>query len=284
MRFRDRADAGRQLARRLQQERMEAPVVVGLPRGGVPVAAEVARALGAPLDVLVVRKVGCPWQPEFALGAVGEEDAIVLNQSLIASIGLAPDHLARVVRAARGELARRVARYRGIRPAVPVRGRTVVVVDDGLATGVSARAALGVLRRRGAGRVVLAVPVAPPQTVTALRGLTDAVVALEAPRAFLAIGQFYDDFTQTSDEEVIRLLRAGEPAPAIVATTGDDDDPPRACGMEFGPVRLAGAESEPAGHPPRGRGGGTMAHSYVEAFPAASAVSGRPGRDGRPGG
>ena len=206
MRFRDRADAGRQLAWRLQQYRMEAPVVVALPRGGVPVAAEVAHALEAPLDVLVVCKLGCPWQPEAALAALGEAGAIVLNHPLIASIGLPPEVLADVIRTERAELERRLARYRGDRPAVPVAGRTVIVVDDWLATGTSARAAIQVLRRRGAQRIILAVPVAPPQTVRALSGVADEVVALETPRAFLAIGQFYDDFAQTSEQDVTRLL------------------------------------------------------------------------------
>ena len=266
MRFHDRADAGRQLAWRLRQERMEAPVVVGLPRGGVLVAAEVARALGAPLDVLVVRKLGCPWQPELALGALGEDGAIVLNQPLISSIGLPPHDLTDVIRAEAAQLARRLTRYRGARPAVPVQGRTVVVVDDGLATGVRARAAIQVLRRRGARRVVLAVPVAPPETVTALRGVADAVVALGTPRAFLAIGQFYDDFTQISDQEVTRLLGAREPTPAMGGATGDDDAPARASVIELGPVRLArdlATPARPVGMVVFAPGGGSARHSSI---------------------
>jgi putative phosphoribosyl transferase len=245
MRFRDRADAGRQLAWRLQQYRTEAPVVVGLPRGGVPVAAEVARALEAPLDVLVVRKLGCPWQPELAMGAVGEDGALVLNPTLIAGIGLAPHDLAGVIRAERDELERRLAHYRGNRPAVPVAGRTVIVVDDGLATGATARAAIGVLRQRGARRIVLAVPVAPPETVTALGGLADEVVALDTPRAFLAIGQRYDDFGQTSDQEVTRLLETREPAPARITADTDPQDPVRECGIDLGHVQLAGELATP---------------------------------------
>jgi putative phosphoribosyl transferase len=264
MRFRDRADAGRQLAWRLQQYRMEAPVVVGLPRGGVPVAAEVAHALEAPLDVLVVRKLGCPWQPELAMGALGEAGAIVLNHPLIASIGLPPEVLKDVIRTERAELERRLARYRGIRPAVPVQGRTVIVVDDGLATGTSARAAIQVLRRRGASRIVLAVPVAPPGTVRALSGVADEVVALETPRAFLAIGQFYDDFAQTSEQDVTRLLNTPEPAPSMAGTTDDDDDPTRECVIDLGPVQLAGDLATP--HAPVGmvvfaHGSGSGRHS-----------------------
>jgi putative phosphoribosyl transferase len=236
MRFRDRADAGRQLAWRLQQYRMEAPIVVGLARGGVPVAAEAARALGAPLDVLVVGKLPCPWEPELALGAIGEGDAIVLNQPLIAGIGLAPADLKAVIEAERAELERRVARYRGGRPAAPVEGRTVIVVDDGLATGATARAAIKALRRRGARRVVLAVPVAPPQTVRALGGAADQVVALATPTAFLAVGQSYEDFTQISDEDVTRLLGTRWAAPPASDAATAEDDPERACVIELGPV------------------------------------------------
>jgi putative phosphoribosyl transferase len=266
MRFRDRADAGRQLAWRLQQYRMEAPVVVGLARGGVPVAAEVARALEAPLDVLVVRKLGCPWQPELGLGALGEAGAIVLNQPLIASIGLAPADLQDIIGAERTELARRVARYRGNRPAEPVAGRTVIVVDDGLATGATARAAISVLRRRGAQRIVLAVPVAPPDTAKALCGVADQVVALATPRAFLAIGQCYDDFTQTSDQDVTRLLGAPEAAPLPTAAAADTDpqDPARECLIDLGDVQLAGdlaVPSHPVGMVLFAHGSGSGRHS-----------------------
>jgi putative phosphoribosyl transferase len=248
MRFRDRADAGRQLAWRLQQYRMEAPIVVGLARGGVPVAAEVARALGAPLDVLVVGKLPCPWQPELALGAIGEGDAIVLNQPLIAGIGLAPANLQAVIEAERAELERRVARYRGGRPAAPVEGRTVIVVDDGLATGATARAAIKALRRRGARRVVLAVPVAPPQTVRALGGVADQVVALATPTAFLAVGQSYENFPQISDEDVTRLLATRWTAPPASDAATTEDDPERACVIELGPVQLPGDLAVPL-HP-----------------------------------
>jgi predicted phosphoribosyltransferase len=161
------------LAERLLGYRAEDPVVVGLPRGGVPVAAEVARALDAPLDVLVVRKLGCPFQPELGMGAIGEDGAIVLNRELIARLGLGGEEVQQVIERERVELERRLRRYRGERPPEPVSGRTVILVDDGLATGATARAAIQVLRLRGARRVVLAVPVAPPHTAQAFGGVAD---------------------------------------------------------------------------------------------------------------
>jgi putative phosphoribosyl transferase len=220
MRFADRTDAGRQLAGRLQHLPAEGPVVVGLARGGVPVAAEVARALGAPLDVLVVRKLGCPWQPELGVGAIGEGGVAIVNQPLAASLGLTAREIDAVAKREGAELQRRLGRYRAGRPALPVAGRTVVLVDDGLATGSTARAAVRVLRGRGAGRVVVAVPVASRQALRALRRVADEVVVVQAPAWFVAIGQFYADFAQVSDQEVIRLLAASPrgPGPAAVAT------------------------------------------------------------------
>jgi putative phosphoribosyl transferase len=206
MTFRDRVDAGRRLAERLAVHSGESAVVVALPRGGVPVAAEVAKALGAPLDVLVVRKLGCPWQPELGMGAIAEGDITVRNEDLIERIGVDDATIRAVADRERAELDRRVRRYRGDRPPVPVEGRTAILVDDGIATGSTARAAVDVLRRRGASRVVLAVPVAPREAVIALGDVADEVVAVETPRLFMAIGQFYDDFTQTSDDEVATLL------------------------------------------------------------------------------
>lgn len=215
MRFRNRRDAGQQLVRHLRRLAKQRPVVVGLPRGGVPVAHEVARALGAPLDVLVVRKLGCPWQPELGLGAIGEQGTRLLNAELVRRTGVSPEEIEAVARREGEELERRVRRYRGGRAPLDVEGRVVVVVDDGLATGFTARAAIEVMRARGARRVVLAVPVAPADSVAELQETADEVVCVQVPRQFYAIGQFYDDFTQTSDEEVARLLadsRAGEGA------------------------------------------------------------------------
>jgi putative phosphoribosyl transferase len=206
--FRDRREAGELLAQRLRRLRTSDPVVLGLPRGGVPVAAEVARALGAPLDVLVVRKLGCPWQPELAVGAIGEGGIRIVEDRILAEVGLAADELERLTARETRELERRLRRFRGDRPPLDLQGRTVIVVDDGIATGATARAGLEVARRRGAATVVLAVPVAPPVAVRELEKVADEVVCLHQPEAFWAVGQFYADFSQTPDEEVARLLAA----------------------------------------------------------------------------
>ena len=206
MRFANRHDAGRRLAAALTRVSMHDPLVVGLPRGGVPVAFEVARELGAPLDVVLVRKLGCPWHRELGVGALGEGGIQVRNRRLMRSIGVTDEELEEVARRETIELERRHELYRGRREPLEVTDRTVIVVDDGLATGFTARAALEVLRRRGARRLVLAVPVAPPEAVRELSAVADEVVCLHAPAAFGAIGQFYDDFSQTSDEEVAELL------------------------------------------------------------------------------
>lgn len=182
------------------------PVIVAMPRGGVPVAAEVADRLGAPLDVIVVRKIGCPWQPELGIGAVAEGGVRILNEALVAETGVTSHQLEEATNREEAELARRVRRYRGTRPAVPVEDRVVVLVDDGLATGYTARAAVAALRAKGAGRVIIAVPVAPKEGVAAMRRVTDEVVVIETPSWFFAIGEFYQDFSQTSDDEVLTTL------------------------------------------------------------------------------
>ncbi len=204
--FADRRDAGRQLADRLVPYAGLRPIVIAMPRGGVPVAAEVAERLGAPLDIIVVRKIGCPWQPELGIGAIAEGDVRVLNDALIADTGVGPQALEDVTARERAELARRVSQYRGERPALPLEGRVAILVDDGLATGYTARAAIAALRARGAERVILAVPVAPKDSLEALRSLVDEVVVVETPAWFSGIGEFYDDFSQTSNEEVVALL------------------------------------------------------------------------------
>ncbi len=206
MRFDDRLDAGRQLAAAVADRvRGEDVVVLGLPRGGVPVAACLAAALHAPLDVLLVRKVGHPRHPEFAIGAVAEGGVEVHDEA--AQRRLPRAVVADAVGRARHELRERANRYRGVAPPVPVEGRTVVVVDDGLATGATARSALRAVRARRPARLVLAVPVASPRGLQTVRGAADDVVCLGAPADFRAVGNHYRDFSATTDDEVRALLR-----------------------------------------------------------------------------
>jgi len=204
--YADRADAGRQLAERLMTYRGQDVLVLGLPRGGVPVAYEVADALDAPLDVLVVRKLGVPSQPELAFGAIGEDGARVLNERVLQHVLVSGAEIAQVESAQRAELQRRVERYRGGREQLPLRDRVVLIVDDGFATGSTARAACLVARAQGAATVVLAAPIGSADTVAELRHYADDVVCLGAPAYFHAVGQGYRDFTQTSDAEVCELL------------------------------------------------------------------------------
>ncbi|RQR54113.1 phosphoribosyltransferase [Burkholderia sp. Bp9125] len=215
-RFVDRADAGRQLADALQAYAGRTDVVVlALPRGGVPVGYPVARALGAPLDVLVVRKLGVPYDPELAMGAIATGGAIYLQRSVIQSMGVSDAQLADVIARETAELQRREALYRGAWPAAPVEGRIAIVVDDGVATGASMRVALLALRERGPARVVAAAPVAPAGVQRKFDDLADAFVAVSHPPSFFGISQFYAHFEQTSDDEVRALLdaaRGGAPA------------------------------------------------------------------------
>jgi putative phosphoribosyl transferase len=208
--FDDRRDAGRQLAARLLPYQDRDPVVLALPRGGVPVGYEIARALGAPLDIIVVRKLGAPGQPELGIGAVvdGDHPLGVLNEEVIKTLVVPEAYLEGEVTAQLAEIRRRQAAYRGGRPALPITGQTAIVVDDGLATGGSMRAALRSVRRAAPARLVLAVPVAPPDTLARLAAEVDETICLETPELFGAVGYFYRDFTQTTDDEVIRLLAA----------------------------------------------------------------------------
>jgi len=225
MPFLDRADAGRQLAAALSDLQGEDVVVLGLPRGGVPVAFEVATAIGAPLDVIVVRKLGVPFQPELAMGAIGEGGVRVLNDDIIRMAGVTGHELALLEERERGELERRAQRFRAGRPRVNIRGRTAVIVDDGVATGSTAKAACRVARALGAARVVLAVPVAPPHTIAELGRGAD-VICVESPEHLWSVGQWYRNFTQTTDDEVVALLeRAAHRALAPALKDGRDDDP-----------------------------------------------------------
>ncbi|GLW67911.1 hypothetical protein Kpho02_02100 [Kitasatospora phosalacinea] len=254
MHFTDRTDAGRRLAEVLlaQAPELRGAVVVALPRGGAPVAAEVAAALGAELDVCVVRKVGVPGQSEVAMGAVGEDGARVVNQQVVDAANVPPDAFAAVEARERAELARRAAAYRRGRPAVPLAGRTVLVVDDGVATGASALAACRIVRARGAARVVLAVPVAPHDWAQRLGGAADAYVAAHAPEGFRAVGEFYRDFRQTTDAEVLAALErpgASEPSEPSAARKAARDAAPETgpeTGLETGPDAAPGTAPETA--------------------------------------
>ena len=206
--FADRRDAGRQLAAALERFKDEHPVVLALPRGGVPVAFEVAQALGAPLDVALVRKIGAPGHAELGLGAVveGEDPQMILNEEVVRLVRPKPGYLQSEKTRQLQELERRRRLYRDGCPAPAVEGRTIIVVDDGIATGGSAKAVLRALSARRAGKLVLAVPVAPADTLEALASEADEIVCLAAPEPFFAVGEHYDDFAQTTDEEVVRLL------------------------------------------------------------------------------
>jgi putative phosphoribosyl transferase len=214
--FADRDDAGRRLAARLAHLRGEPVVVLGLPRGGVPVAFQVAHALGAPLDVIVVRKLGVPFQPELAMGAVGEGGARFINRSVVRQAWVPEDELAAVQAREQAAVEAIAARYRASRPRLPLDGQVAVVVDDGIATGATARAACQVARAHGAARIVLAVPVAPPGWQAEIGEDADEMVCVSTPRGFFSISQFYATFPQVPDDEVLARLRraAAGPEPA----------------------------------------------------------------------
>jgi predicted phosphoribosyltransferase len=206
-RFRDRAEAGRLLAERLTPYAGRPDVVVlALPRGGVPVAYEVARALNAPLDVFVVRKLGLPGHEELAVGAIASGGVRVLNEGVVAAAGLTPEAIEGVAERERAEIERREREYRGDRPPLSPEGKVAILVDDGLATGATMRAAIAAVRERSPARVVVAVPTAAPSTCDELAREVDELICLRTPEPFYAVGLWYDDFSQTSDEEVRELL------------------------------------------------------------------------------
>ena len=211
--FSNRAEAGRRLAGALASYKGERVVVLGIARGGLPVAREVAQALDAPLDIVVVRKLGAPGQPELGIGAVvdGDHPRAIFNQEVIESLGVGDDYIDREMERQIREIKRREIEYRGTEPAVPLAGKTVIVVDDGIATGSSVRAALRGVRRAKPKQLILAVPVAPAETLEALRDDADQIVCLETPENFFAVGQFYRDFHQVSDDEVKRILAVRRP-------------------------------------------------------------------------
>ncbi|NRP70508.1 putative phosphoribosyl transferase [Ensifer psoraleae] len=207
--FADRVDAGRKLARAIEREGFADPVVMALPRGGVPVAFEVAAYLGAPLELLIVRKVGAPGHSEFGLGALvdGEEPQLVLNEEAMRLVRPPEAYVKAETERQRLELTRRRALYVGNRPRVSPKGRNVILVDDGIATGGTAKAAIQALRQEGAAALMLAVPVAPPSAVASLRRQVDRIVCLASPSPFHAVSIYYDDFEQTTDAEVVALLK-----------------------------------------------------------------------------
>ena len=212
--FRDRRDAGAQLARRLLEFKTEDVLVLGVPRGGVVVAAQVAKALDAPLDVVISRKIGAPHNEELAIGAVAADGTVILDDTLVAYLGVSDAYIKSEVDRQRKEIQRRLLQYRGRLPAPVLAGRTILVVDDGVATGMTVRAALRSLSLKDAKKVVLGLPVAPPDTVVDLAREASQIITLYTPEPFYAVGQWYSVFDQTSDEEVISILKSHTPKAA----------------------------------------------------------------------
>jgi putative phosphoribosyl transferase len=206
--FANRRSAGRELGERLQHLRPEKPVVLALPRGGLPVGFEIAERLDAPLEIVLVRKIGVPWQPELALGAVvdGADPQVIINEALAAELAVGESYISSETACQLQEIERRRRVYLGDKPPVPLAGRTVIIVDDGIATGSTVRAALRAVRKAGAGRIVLAVPVAPEDTIERLRPTVDEIVCLSSPSPFVAVGAHYAEFPQLADADVVALL------------------------------------------------------------------------------
>jgi putative phosphoribosyl transferase len=216
--LRDRVDAGKQLAKALKTAGKDA-IVLAVPRGGVVVGFEVAKALGIPLDIIVTKKIGAPDNPELAIGAVAEDGTFILDDDIVRQVFVPKGYIEDEVQRMREEIQRRLVRYRGNVPYPNLKNRDIVVVDDGVATGSTLKAALRLLRGKGAKSVTIAVPVGPSDTIRELGKLADRVVCLHTPALFYAIGQFYEDFSQTSDEEVTELLkRSRQSAPKVDRT------------------------------------------------------------------
>lgn len=257
--FKDRAAAGRRLAESLQEFRNENPIVLALPRGGVPVGYEVARALNVPLDVMIARKLGAPGQPELGIGAIAPGGVRVLNEEAIDMLGIREAEIEAIAAEEERELARRLRRFRGDRPPPALRGRTVILVDDGLATGVTAKAAIRAIRKEEPRRIIFAVPVCASDTARSLSEEVDALVCLEAPPSFGAVGLWYQNFEQTLDEEVLEWLERAREKTAEVEgreapATGSNSparrpnwDNPRSVTVTAGRIRLQGDLRIPAG-------------------------------------
>lgn len=212
--FADRLDAGRRLAERLLIYKKRAPIILGIPRGGVAVAYEAARALEAPLDVIVARKLGAPRQPELGIGAIAPGDVCILDHELVRVLGLTDRDMEPIVGSAREEMEQQLDRFREGRQPLNLRGRLVIVIDDGVATGVTTRAAIRSIRQMNPENLVLAIPVCPPVTAHSLAEEVDAFICLSSPGNFRAVGEVYHDFTQVTDEEVIGFLREARRAPS----------------------------------------------------------------------
>ncbi|QLG61863.1 phosphoribosyltransferase [Halorarum salinum] len=208
--FKNRIDAGRRLADVIDDHDVEADVVLAIPRGGLPVGRAVADGLGVPLDIVSARKLGAPWNPELAIGAVASDGTVWLNESLIGEVGVGNAYIEEQIEREREAAEGKVERYRGDRPPLELRGKTVLVVDDGIATGATTIACVRQVKNAGADRVIVAVPVAPPATVERLYDEADEVICVETPPYFAAVGQFYDSFQQVTDEEARTYLRADE--------------------------------------------------------------------------
>ena len=281
-RYLDRIDAGWRLGERLRYLDGQDVVVLGLPRGGVPVAAGVAHALRAPLDIIIVRKLGVPHQPEFAMGALGEGGVRIINDEIVAMAGVTPQELAVIEERERTELERRARRFRAGRPPVPVSGRTVVVVDDGIATGSTARAACRVARAHGAARIILAVPVGHSDAITSLRADADEVICLTEPQSLMAIGEWYEDFSQTSDQEVINILADAAAARKAAAQAGRDSG-----GSAAGPGSASAAGPDRAGHAGPGSGSSAAGPGWAgqagRAGPGSGSSAAGPGWAGQAG-